>query len=232
MKGIFRFFGRLLNLIGITANDALDQLEKPERMLKEKIDKARNAQAQLGKAYATAQANLMLQQDYVAQYKKKSSEYRDKAKQALNHGRKDLAEEAISRKMEFDSKIESQKERLLLMQQQVNTLKKQKEQTNDMVQKAIAEQRDLSVQLRAARAQKEIAEMISGVDHQSLTADIQNLTDDVKLMQNTAHAMIEETSKENGDELDKQLSELGSDTKVKNEIEDIMKEIEEEKKSK
>src|SRR3984957_19489994 len=172
----------------------------------------------------TAKKRLELEESSTSQQLAKLD---DQAKQALGAGREDLAREALTRKA--------------ALQAQVDSLHTQEQQLGDQEQKLIAGEQALQVKIDAFRSQKEvikaqssaaeaqvkIGEAATGVgEHMAdVGLAIQRAQDKTQEMQARASAMDELTTAgaledftSQGDDLDRQLSQISQGNQVDDEL--------------
>ncbi len=151
----------------------------------------------------------------------------DQAKQALQAGREDLAREALTRKA--------------TLQGQIDGLHQQEQQLGDQEQKLITGEQTLQTKIEAFRSQKEvikaqysaaqaqvkIGEAASGIgEHMAdLGLAIQRAQDKTQQMQARASAIDELTTAgaledftSQGDDLDRQLSQISQGSQVDDEL--------------
>lgn len=209
MKGLFRFFGRLFNLIGMTANDTLDALEKPERVLEEKITKAHEAQTTLARAHAQSVAQLNLQKSELVDLEKQESKYHNLALQARQHGADEDAILALERKQAITEQIQTQKQTIAAMQAQTENLSQQMKDNKEMLTSATQKHKLLKNKIQAARAQNQIALLMTTADHTSITEDLKKLDQDAQLLTDEAQVLIETKIQEEHDPLEKRIKSLG-----------------------
>jgi phage shock protein A len=156
-------FKRISNFFRSEVNSALDNIEDAEKMLKQmvldmeaSINKATTAIAQ-----AIANEKNLLRKMELAQ--QNSKDWENKAMQALNAGREDLARQALERKALEDKNLQ---ELIPLHNQAAETSKKLREQLAQLKAKldeAKNRQSTLIARSQAAKAQKQINKSLSGI---------------------------------------------------------------------
>ena len=158
---------RISNLFRSNANAALDKLEDSEKMLKQMV---MDMEADINKA-TTAIAQAIANEKNLARKieaaVKNSRDWEQKAMQALNAGREDLARQALEKKAIEDRNLQD----LLPMHvQAAETSKKLREQLNQLKTKldeAKARQGTLIARSQAAKAQTKINKALSGIGNDS-----------------------------------------------------------------
>lgn len=222
------FFKRAHDIVSAKANRALDKAENPSEMLDlsyeqmlEQITKVRAALVQI----AAARKQLELQED---QFAHTVEHLNQQAAQAVQLGREDLAREALSRKA--------------AAQEQVETLEPQHQQLVDQEQKMVATLQALQTRVNQFRTQKEsmkaqyaAAQATSAVNDQiaGISGTFSDSNDALqrakdKIAATQAHAsaldellqsgVLEDTGADQGDDISRQLSQLGSSAQVENEL--------------
>ncbi|MGH9105983.1 MAG: PspA/IM30 family protein [Acidimicrobiales bacterium] len=221
-------FKRAHAIIEAKANRALDAAENPSEMLDlsyeqmlEQITKVRRALVQI----AAARKQLELQED---QFGHTVAHLDQQAAQAVQLGRDDLAREALSRKA--------------AAQQQVDALEPQHQQLADQEQKMVqtlqalqarvnqfrTQKESLKAQYSAAQASSMVNDQVAGISgaFNDSGAALQRAQDKIAAAQAHAGALdellqsgvLEDVGADHGDDIAKQLNELGSTSQVENEL--------------
>ena len=144
-------------------NDLLDKAEDPEKMIKQMVIEMEESVNKTTLAVAQAIANEVGLQKKIEKAKKDSQEWESKAMQALTAGREDLAKQALERKSLFDRNAN---DLIPLHQQAVATtqnLRIQLDKLKAKLDEARMRQSTLIARSQAAKAQKQIAQSMSGV---------------------------------------------------------------------
>ncbi len=144
-------------------NDLLDKAEDPEKMIKQMVIEMEESVNKTTLAVAQAIANEVGLQKKIEKAKKDSQEWEGKAMQALTAGREDLAKQALERKNLFDRNAA---DLIPLHQQAVATtqnLRIQLDKLKAKLDEARMRQSTLIARSQAAKAQKQIAQSMSGV---------------------------------------------------------------------
>ena len=158
---------RISTLFKSNANAALDKLEDSEKMLKQMVMDMETDINKATTAIAQAIANEKNLARKLEAARKNSQDWEQKAMQALNANREDLARQALEKKAIEDKNLQD----LIPMHIQAAEMsKKLKEQLNQLKSKldeAKARQGTLIARSQAAKAQTKINKALSGVGNDS-----------------------------------------------------------------
>ena len=160
-------FQRISNLFRSNANAALDKLEDSEKMLKQMVMDMESDINKATTAIAQAIANEKNLARKIEVAIKNSKDWENKAMQALNAGREDLARQALEKKAIEDRNLQ---DLLPMHAQAAETSKKLREQLNQLKSKldeAKARQGTLIARSQAAKAQTKINKALSGIGNDS-----------------------------------------------------------------
>ncbi len=156
-------FSRITDVFKANVNDALDKVEDPEKMIKQMVIEMEESVNKTTLAVAQAIANEKSLEKKLAKAKQDSQEWEQKAMQALQAGREDLAKAALEKKSIADRNstdlvpIHIQaRDTSNKLRQQLNTLKAK-------LDEAKSRQSTLIARSQAAKAQKQISQSMSGV---------------------------------------------------------------------
>jgi len=156
-------FSRIADVFKANVNDALDKVEDPEKMLKQMVIEMEESVNKTTLAVAQAIANEKSLEKKLEKARQDQIEWEQKAIQALQAGREDLAKAALEKKAKAERNfndllpIHSQaKDTSNKLRQQLNTLKAK-------LDEARSRQSTLIARSQAAKAQKQIAKAVSGV---------------------------------------------------------------------
>lgn len=160
MPGIF---SRIVDIIQANINDMLDRAEDPEKMLKQMIVEMEEAVAKTTTAVAKAMANEKSLEQQYERHRLSAQEWEQKAVQALQNGREDLARQALERKQAFERAAQDLEKTLLEARQATTQLRSQLEKLKARLEEARTRYATLSARAQAARTRKELAQALSGV---------------------------------------------------------------------
>jgi phage shock protein A len=144
-------------------NDALDKAEDPEKMLKQMIIEMEESVNKATLAVANSIANEKSLERKLEKARREANDWEQKAVQALQAGREDLAKAALEKKnisqknvLDLEPIYVQAKDTADKMRTQLNTLKAK-------LDEARSRQSTLIARSQAAKAQKQIAQSFSGV---------------------------------------------------------------------
>ncbi len=160
MAGIF---SRIVDIIQANINDMLDRAEDPEKMLKQMIVEMEEAVAKTTTAVAKAMANERSLEQQYERHRRSAQEWEQKAVQALQNGREDLARQALERKLAFERAAQDLEKTLIEARQATTQLRSQLEKLKARLEEARTRYATLSARAQAARTRKELAQALSGV---------------------------------------------------------------------
>lgn len=153
---------RIADLFRSNVNDALDKAEDPEKMLKQTVLEMEENINKTTLSVANAIANEKGLERKIAKERATSVEWQQKAMQALQADREDLARAALEKKAASDRNandlipiFKQASETSVKMRQQLDTLKHK-------LDEARSRQSTLIARSQAAKAQKQIAQNFSG----------------------------------------------------------------------
>ena len=156
-------FGRISDIFKSNVNDALDNAEDPEKMLKQMVLEMEESVNKATLAVAGAIANEKSLERKTEKARLEQQDWEQKAIQALQAGREDLAKAALEKKAIAERNY---KDLEPLFQQAKTSSNKMREQLNQLkakLEEARSRQGTLIARSQAAKAQKQIAQSFSGV---------------------------------------------------------------------
>ncbi|MCL2040118.1 MAG: PspA/IM30 family protein [Bacteroidetes bacterium] len=204
-------FQRISNLFRSNANAALDKLEDSEKMLKQMVMDMESDINKATTAIAQAIANEKNLARKIEVAIKNSKDWENKAMQALNAGREDLARQALEKKAIEDRNLQ---DLLPMHAQAAETSKKLREQLNQLKSKldeAKARQGTLIARSQAAKAQTKINKALSGIGNDSF-ANFDKYEE--KIMNLEAEASAYEELAGDNNSLDLEFKKLASNSDI------------------
>lgn len=156
-------FARITDIFKANINDLLDKAEDPEKMIKQMVIEMEESVNKTTLAVAQAIANEVSLQKKLEKARKDSIEWEGKAMQALTASRDDLAKAALERKALAER---NQTDLVPLYEQAKATtanLRLQLDKLKAKLDEARMRQSTLIARSQAAKAQKQIAQAMSGV---------------------------------------------------------------------
>lgn len=156
-------FSRIADIFKANVNDALDKAEDAEKMLKQMVVEMEQSVNKATLAVANAIANEKNLERKLEKARREKDDWEQKAVQALNAGRDDLAKAALEKKVISERNFQDLQP---IYEQARNTSDKMRTQLNSLKAKldeARSRQSTLIARSQAAKAQKQIAQSFSGV---------------------------------------------------------------------
>lgn len=160
-------FGRISDIFKSNVNDALDNLEDPEKMIKQMVIEMQEAIAKATSGLATAMAQEKKLERDMKQYQEASASWEQKATAALNAGNEDLARKALQKKAEADQQAAQYQAMYEQAAQTTGKLKGQVDQLKAKLNEARMKESTLIARSQAAKAQKTIAKQVGSFDTSS-----------------------------------------------------------------
>jgi phage shock protein A len=156
-------FSRMSDIFKANVNDQLDKAEDPEKMLKQMVIEMEESVNKATLAVGNAIANEKTLERKLLKAREESNNWHQKAMQAVNAGRDDLAKAALEKKAlyerntkDLEPTYQQAKDTSVKMRAQLDTLKSK-------LDEARTRQNTLIARSQAAKAQKQIAQAFSGV---------------------------------------------------------------------
>jgi phage shock protein A len=222
------FLKRAHDIVQAKANRALDAAENPaeildlnyEQML-EQMTKVRSALVQI----AAARKQLELQEE---QFKHTIDHLSQQAAQAVQLGREDLAREALSRKAAAQQQVDTLEPQRQQLAEQEQHMTQTLQALQTRVNQFRAQKEALKAQYSAAKATSAVNDQIAGISStfSDSGAALQRAKDKIAAAQAHAGALdellqsgvLEEVGADQGDDISKQLNELGTSAQVEAEL--------------
>ncbi len=227
-------FQRAHDIAQAKANKALDKAEKPDEMLDLSYEKMLEQITQVRRALvdiAGSKKQIELQEQ---QFQHTLDHLQDQAKAALTQNREDLAKEALSRKATAQQQIDQMEPQ----RQQLEEEEAKLTQTLSVLQKRV---NDFRTQKETLKAQYTAAQAITSVDESTAGisksfndsgAALQRAQDKISTMQARSGALDEllesgvlEDVGGGGDDIQKELDQVGKSASVDNELAALKAEI-------
>ncbi|MCS6999929.1 MAG: PspA/IM30 family protein [Bacteroidota bacterium] len=156
-------FRRIADIFKANVNDVLDRAEDPEKMLKQMVLEMEESVNKATLAVAQAIANEKSLERKIAKAQEQSRDWQQKAVQALQAGREDLARAALEKKAVADRNVADLQPIYEQAKATTAKLRQQLDQLKAKLDEARARQSTLIARSQAAKAQKQIAQAFSGV---------------------------------------------------------------------
>jgi phage shock protein A len=208
-------FSRITDIFKANVNDALDQAEDPEKMLKQMVLEMEESVNKATLSVAQAIANEKNLERKLEKAKKEQSDWQQKAMQALQAGREDLAKAALEKKAIAEKNFND----LNPIYQQASAtstkLRSQLDQLRNKLEEARSRQSTLIARSQAAKAQKQLAQNVGGIGTDSFSK-FEKFESKIESLESEAVA-FEELSSGTTD-LDAEFKKLSSNATVDDEL--------------
>ncbi len=156
-------FARLSDIFKANINDILDKAEDPEKMIKQMVIEMEEAVNKATTAVGSAIANQKRLERQFKENKKLAEDWQNKAVQAVNAGRDDLASQALAKKTSYMTAATSLEPNVVEATKTAEQMKSQLMQLKAKLDEARVRQNTLIARSQAAKAKKQIAAAMSGV---------------------------------------------------------------------
>lgn len=156
-------FSRIADIFKANVNDALDKAEDADKMLKQMVLEMEESVNKATLAVANAIANEKSLEKKIEKEKRNIDEWENKARQALQAGREDLARAALERKVIAERNYNDLQPIYTQAKETTNKLRIQLSKLKAKLEEARSRQSTLIARSQSAKAQKQIAKMMSGV---------------------------------------------------------------------
>ncbi len=209
------FFKRIFRVAKGKANAAAESIEDAtfETTLKQNI---RDMEAQLNKvvrASADAMSNLNRLETEYQTHVDRAEEWKNKATKALQSEREDLARKALARKQESDRQVAALEASVVQARDAREKLKGQVDTLRAKIEEARRNSSTLIARKNAARAQRQVAETLAGVNiDDNAFAALNRFEESVARDEATTRAYEEMGSGKDTDDLDAELAALDVST--------------------
>ena len=155
-------FARIADIFKANVNDMLDKAEDPEKMLKQMVIEMEESVNKTTLAVGNAIAEKSLERKML-KARQQSDEWHQRAIQAVNAGRDDLAKAALDKKKLFDKNVQDLEPTYTVARDTSVKMRHQLDLLKAKLDEARTRQSTLIARSQAAKAQKEIAQAFSGV---------------------------------------------------------------------
>ncbi|MBX3043811.1 MAG: PspA/IM30 family protein [Candidatus Kapabacteria bacterium] len=156
-------FSRIADVFKANVNDVLDKVEDPEKMLKQMVIEMEESVNKTTLAVAQAIANEKGLERKIEKARKDKDDWEQKAMQALQAGREDLAKAALEKKAISERNYNDLVPIHVQARETSNKLRQQLDSLKSKLDEARSRQSTLIARSQAAKAQKQIAQSVGGV---------------------------------------------------------------------
>ncbi len=160
-------FSRISDIFKSNVNDALDNAEDPEKMIKLMVIEMQESVNKATSGLATAMAQEKKLERDLDKYKAMSEDFKSKATQAMQAGNEDLARKALAKKAEADQQAQQYQAMFDSASAMTTKLKEQVDGLKAKLSEARLKESTLIARSQTAKAQTDIAKQIGGFDSNS-----------------------------------------------------------------
>jgi len=213
---MLKLFKRVNDILNANVNHLLDEIEDPERMIKQIILEMEEhiSQAKEGVVNAIASEKQLYKE--LEQQRQQAASWQEKAEFALNSDKEDLARAALMRKKEADRIIKDLEPAWTNAKTTSERLKAQLQKLEQKLEEAKRKRSTLAARQHASEAKeqmyKTMGKLESGLNAQ---AKFDRMEDKVAAMEARTEALAE---LEDVSELEKEFLDLETDTEIEAEL--------------
>lgn len=213
-------FARLGRIVSGKANETVDSLEDAtfESTLKQTIREQKEALNKTITASAQAIANFNQLKADSDKAQRQAEEWEQKAMQALQSGREDLAKKCLAKKSECTKQVESLAPAIVTAEAATEKLKRQIAEMKVKIEEAERNSATLIARRNAAKAQKQVSEALAvGSISDNAFSTLKRFEESVNKQEAEASAYLE-MSGSSDNSLDKELAALQSTSRVDDDL--------------
>ena len=226
---MWRILERILNIFKAKTEKALDKIEDPVEMMRLATIEFEQAINKSHKALAEVMADLKMKEKTLEQAVFTSESWWDKAKMAKKDGNEELAAKALEQKAISDTKVNEFKALVLHLKQNVDLLKKQLEKNKLKLEEIRSKESIYAAKAETAKAQKQIAESLGGLNNNALS-NLSKYEDQINKLEAKSNALTE--LNEVNSKLEDEFIDLGRSSRVNSDMELLNEELEKEEEQK
>lgn len=224
-----KLWKRLMNVIKANANEGINNLEDPVKMIKLAIEEMGLAIGKSTEALSKAIANQRQLQKKTEELTAQSNDWYQKATFAVKSNQDELAKKALERKSIIDGQLEQYTKMSKDAQVTCENLTAQLDRMKIKFEEAKAKESILIAKAESSKAQIEIAEQLGGINSSAL-GDFSRFEEKINKMEAEAEAKTELTNATS--KLDREFETLESGSRVFNDLDAIRTKLVEEEKEK
>mgnify|MGYP000848986473 FL=1 len=156
-------FDRISDIFKANVNDTLDKAEDPEKMLKQMVIEMEESINKTTLAVASSIANEKTLERKLIKARAESADWEQKAMQAINANREDLAKAALQKKAIVDRNVVDLEPIYTSAKTTSDKMRSQLDALRAKLDEARTRQSTLIARSQAAKAQKQIAQSLNGI---------------------------------------------------------------------
>ncbi|MFY8161663.1 MAG: PspA/IM30 family protein [Candidatus Kapaibacteriota bacterium] len=208
-------FKRISDVFKANVNDALDKAEDPEKMLKQMVIEMEESVNKTTLAVAQAIANEKNLERKLEKAKKDSADWQQKAIQALNANREDLAKAALEKKAIAEKNISDLAPIHVQAAATSTKLRSQLDTLKAKLDEARSRQSTLIARSQAAKAQKQISQNMGGLGSDAFSK-FDKFESKIELLESEAEAF--DSLADSNKSLDDEFKKLSTNSSVDSEL--------------
>lgn len=208
-------FKRISDVFKANVNDALDKAEDPEKMLKQMVIEMEESVNKTTLAVAQAIANEKNLERKLEKARKDATEWQQKAMQALQANREDLAKAALEKKAIAEKNVSDLTPIHAQAADTSNKLRGQLDTLKSKLDEARSRQSTLIARSQAAKAQKQIAQNLGGIGNDAFSK-FDKFESKIELLESEAEAF--DSLADSNKSLDDEFKKLSSSSSVDTEL--------------
>lgn len=205
--GIFK---RLSDIIKANLNDLLNRAEDPEKMLNQMLIEMKEQLADAKRQVAVAIADEKKLRRQLDLQLEEAAKWEERAMQALQAGKEDLARQAVARRNEAQQLAEQYQDQWEKQSQAVETLKTALRGLNSKIEEAKRKKDLLIARKKRAEAQQQIQETLQGLGQTSAFETFERMEQKVLEAEARAEAAVDLNAELSGLDLEDQFKTLQS----------------------
>lgn len=212
-------FSRLSDLLQSNLNDLIDRAEDPEKVVRQIIA---DMQSELNNAvqnYSKVKSSQILTERKYKDALNVSQEWENKAKNALSQGDRELAKQALVKKVKSDEEVVLYKKMYESVSKQTEAVKAQVDTLRLKLDEAKNRQAILIARAKMADTQKRLSEISGNLENASAFDKFSRMEEAISRQEAMAVVMNEIYNTE------KTTEQLETDSKVNSELERLMSEL-------
>lgn len=159
-----KIFSRMADLLKANVNDLIDRAEDPEKMVKQIIIDMEEQLQKAVQGLGTVMASVRQMEKQLKKAQEESKLWEDRAKEALNSSKEDLAKKAIKNKLEADEDVKQYEDIHEGISNQLSILRGQVDILKEKLVEARTRQSMLIARDKVAEARKEVSNALGGLD--------------------------------------------------------------------
>lgn len=184
-------FGRITDIFKANVNDMLDNMEDPEKMVKQMIVEMEEALTKSTSALAKAMANEQHLRRQQGAAQEQARQWEEKAATAMKGGNAELAKQALGKKIEFDKQAAQYDGMVAQASATTTQLKSQLDSLKTKLDEARMKQATLVARAQAAKTQKEFATVMGTAVGDGAFAKFEKMERKIEGMEAEAQAFSE-----------------------------------------